>query len=150
MAALGSHSPSLVASILGWRVTWLAARVVLTSAYVYGGFVKLFDFNAAIAEQEHFGLHPGWLWASMAIVVELGGAALVISGRFVWLGAGAIGVLTTIATFVADDFWHARGAGQLMITNTFLEHLGLIAGFVLVAIMSERAVSDMPASKGVV
>jgi uncharacterized membrane protein YphA (DoxX/SURF4 family) len=148
MASPGaSDSPSWVAAILGWRWTWLAARIILTAAYVYGGFVKLFDFDAAIAEQEHFGLHPGWLWAAMAIVVELGGSALVIAGRLVWLGAGAIGALTAIATIVANDFWNAQGAGRVMVTNTFLEHLGLVAGFVLVAIMSERAV--VPVSKGV-
>jgi uncharacterized membrane protein YphA (DoxX/SURF4 family) len=148
MATLGSDSPSWVAAILGWRSTWLAARIVLTAAYVYGGFVKLLDFHAAIAEQEHFGLHPGWFWAAIAVVVELGGSALVISGRLVWLGAGALGVLTAIATLVANDFWHAQGGGQVMLTNTFLEHLGLIAGFVLVAIMSERAVADVSVSKG--
>jgi uncharacterized membrane protein YphA (DoxX/SURF4 family) len=148
VASRGSDSPSWVAAILGLRWTWLTARIVLTSAYVYGGFVKLFDFHAAIAEQEHFGLHPGWLWAAMTIVVELGGSALIISGRLVWLGAGAIGVLTAIATVVANDFWNAQGVGRVMVTNTFLEHLGLIAGFVLVAIMSERAVADVPVSKG--
>jgi uncharacterized membrane protein YphA (DoxX/SURF4 family) len=142
-----SDSPSWVAAILGWRWTWLAARVVLTSAYVYGGVVKLIDFHAAIAEQEHFGLHPGWFWAALAIVIELGGSALVIFGRFVWLGAGAIGALTAIAMLVANDFWNAQGAGRVMVANTFLEHLGLIAGFVLVAIMSQRAV--VPVSKGV-
>ena len=142
-------NPSWVAAILEWRWTWIAARIVLTSAYVYGGFVKLLDFHAAIAEQEHFGLHPGWLWAAMTIVVELSGSALVISGRLVWLGAGALGVLTAIATFVANDFWHAQGAGYALVVNTFLEHLGLIAGFVLVAIMSERAVADIPVTKGV-
>jgi uncharacterized membrane protein YphA (DoxX/SURF4 family) len=149
MAPLGSDSPSWVAAILGWRWTWIAARVVLTAAYVYGGFVKLFDFNAAIAEQEHFGLHPGWLWAAMSIIVELGASALVISGRLVWLGAGAIGALTAIAMLVANDFWNAQGAGRVMVANTFLEHLGLIAGFVLVAVMSERAVAGVPVSKGV-
>ena len=35
------------------------------------------------------------------------------------------------------------------VANTFLEHFGLIAGFVLVAIMSERAVERVPVSKGV-
>jgi uncharacterized membrane protein YphA (DoxX/SURF4 family) len=149
MASRGSDSPTWVAAILGWRWTWLTARVILTAAYVYGGFVKLFDFHAAIAEQEHFGLHPGWLWAAITVVVELGGSALVISGRLVWLGAGAIGVLTAIATFVANDFWHVQGPGYGMVVNTFLEHLGLIAGFVLVAVMSERAAADVPVSKGV-
>jgi len=31
------------------------------SAYLIGGVNKLFDFTAAVAEQEHFGLHPAWL-----------------------------------------------------------------------------------------
>jgi len=142
---MGSDSPPWVAAILKWRCTWVTARIVLTSAYVYGGLVKLFDFHAAVAEQEHFGLYPGWLWAAFAIVVELGGSALIIFGRLVWLGAGAIGVLTAIAMLVANDFWNVRGAKQIMVANTFLEHLGLIAGFALVAVMSERSV----VSKGV-
>ena len=48
-----------------------------------------------------------------------------------------------------NNFWDAQGAAHVMVANTFLEHLGLIAGFVLVAIMSERAVADVSASKGV-
>jgi uncharacterized membrane protein YphA (DoxX/SURF4 family) len=147
-AGLGSHSPDWVAAILEWRRTWLMARAVLTAAYLYGGLVKLSDFQAAVAEQEHFGLHPGWLWAAMAIVIELGGSALVISGRFVWLGAGAIGVLTAIATLVANDFWNLEGHARFMATNTFLEHLGLIAGFVLAAIMTEKVAAKKLTGNG--
>jgi uncharacterized membrane protein YphA (DoxX/SURF4 family) len=49
-----------------------------------GGLTKLLDFSAAIAEQEHFGLHPGWLWAVLTILIELGGSILVLSGYAVW------------------------------------------------------------------
>jgi uncharacterized membrane protein YphA (DoxX/SURF4 family) len=133
-----SRTPQWVATILTWPWIWVAARTVLSSAYIFGGLVKLSDFHAAIAEQEHFGLHPGWLWAGAAIIVELGGSTLVISGRLVWLGAGAIGVLTGIATLVANDFWNLDGQARLMAANTFFEHLGLIAGFVLTAIMAEH------------
>jgi len=139
-----SDRPGWVGAILGWRWTWAAARTVLTSAYLYGGLVKLTDFKAAIAEQEHFGLHPGWLWAAMAIIIELGGSALVISGRLVWLGAGAIGALTAIATLVANNFWTMEGHERFMAANTFLEHLGLIAGFVLAAAMSENSANRVP------
>ena len=103
-ATRAAGTPNWVSEILEWRLVWVAARVALTSAYVLGGLTKLFDFAGAVAEQESFGLHPGWLWASLAIVVELIGSAFVISGRFVWLGAGALGVLTAIATLVANDF----------------------------------------------
>ena len=131
--------PSWIGAILAWRGTGLLARIALTSAYLLGGIVKLADFPAAIAEQEHFGLYPGMVWAALAILVELGGSALVISGRLVWLGAGALGVLTAIASFLANNFWALQGPERVMAMNSFFEHIGLIAGFVLAALMAAPA-----------
>ena len=139
MLAGADRDPSWVDAILAWRGTWLLARIALASAYLLGGIVKLADFPAAIAEQEHFGLYPGVVWATLAIVVELGGSALVISGRLVWLGAGALGVLTGIACLVADNFWTLQGPARLMVMNSFFEHIGLIAGFVLAALTAASA-----------
>ena len=132
------RDPSWVDAILEWRWTWFLARLGLTSAYLLGGIVKLANFSAAIAEQEHFGFHPGWAWAAAAIAVELIGSLLVLTGRLVWFGAGALGVLTALATFAASPFWTMEGQARFMATNTFFEHLGLIAGFVLVAMLAER------------
>jgi uncharacterized membrane protein YphA (DoxX/SURF4 family) len=128
--------PRWVAAILQWRWTWPLARLALVSAYVIGGLTKLLDFPGAIAEQEHFGLHPGWVWATLAIVIELGGSGLVILGRLVWLGAGALGILTAIAMLVANDFWTMDGLARFVAMNSFFEHLGLIAGLVLVALIA--------------
>jgi uncharacterized membrane protein YphA (DoxX/SURF4 family) len=128
---------------LSWRRTWLVARIALTSAFILGGLTKLSDFSAAIAEQDHFGLHPGWLWAAVSILIELGGSALVISGRWVWLGAGGLGVLTAVATFVANDFWALQGHARLMMMNTLFEHVGLVGGFILAASLAERRQTDL-------
>jgi uncharacterized membrane protein YphA (DoxX/SURF4 family) len=138
---MNSHAdtPHWVSAVLAWRWTWLAARVGLVSAFLIGGETKLLDFTAAIAEQEHFGLHPGWLWASLAILVELGGSLLVISGRFVWLGAGGLGVLTAVAMLTANDFWTMTGHERFMGMNSFFEHLGLTAGLILVSIKAADA-----------
>jgi uncharacterized membrane protein YphA (DoxX/SURF4 family) len=136
----GFHrDPHWVDAILDWRGTWLAVRIALSSAYVLGGMTKLANFSGAVAEQEHFGLTPGWLWASLAILVELLGSALVISGRLVWLGAGALGVLTAIATLTANRFWTMDGDARFTATNAFFEHVGLIAGFVMVALIAAHA-----------
>jgi uncharacterized membrane protein YphA (DoxX/SURF4 family) len=132
--------------ILDWRGTWLAARIALTSAYLLGGVTKLLDFSGAVAEQQHFGLNPGWLWAALAIAVELGGSALVISGRLVWLGAGALGVLTAIATLAANDFWTLQGQERFAALNTFFEHTGLIAGFFMVALIAAKR-AELPIPK---
>jgi uncharacterized membrane protein YphA (DoxX/SURF4 family) len=128
------ETPRWVRTILGTPLIWPAARLALVSAFLIGGLTKLSDFSAAIAEQEHFGLHPGWLWAALAIIIELGGSALVMLGRLVWLGAGGLGVLTAVAMLTANDFWHLTGHDRFMALNAFFEHLGLIAGLVIVSI----------------
>ena len=136
MARSSVLDPAWITAVLEWRWTWVFARLALVGAYLIGGVSKAMDFSGAVVEQEHFGLHPGWLWAALAIVVELGGSALVIFGRLVWLGAGALGVLTAIATYVASPFWLREGSSRVMAMNTFFEHVGLIAGFVLAAILA--------------
>jgi uncharacterized membrane protein YphA (DoxX/SURF4 family) len=136
MAAWLTQPPYLVAVILHWPGTLVLARIALTSAFLLGGFTKLFNFKGAIAEQETFGLRPGAFWAIVSIIIELGGSALVISGVLVWLGAGALGVLTLIATLLADRFWTLRDKARFVAVNTFFEHLGLVGGFVLAAILA--------------
>ena len=131
-----SDDPGWVEAILHYRWTWPLARVALVSSYIIGGLTKLSDFPAAVAEQEHFGLHPASLWAALAILIELGASALVIAERLVWLGAGALGVLTAVAMLVANNFWAMEGHERFVALNSFFEHLGLIAGLVLVALMA--------------
>ena len=92
-----TDTPRWITAILS--LPWLLpiSRAALVSAFLLGGIQKLIDFPAAVVEQAHFGLQPAWLWAAAAIVVELGGSAMVIFGRWVWLGAGGLGVLTAVA-----------------------------------------------------
>jgi len=131
-------TPGWVGVILSWPWLLATSRVALVSAFLIGGIQKLTDFPAAVAEQAHFGLQPAWFWAAAAIIVELGGSALVIVGRWVWLGAGGLGVLTAVAMLAANDFWAITGRDRFMAVNAFFEHLGLIAGLVLISLLSLR------------
>jgi uncharacterized membrane protein YphA (DoxX/SURF4 family) len=135
---LARDTPRWVEFILSWPWLLPIARTALVSAFLIGGIQKITDFAAATAEQAHFGLQPAWLWAAAAIVVELGGSALVIFGRWVWLGAGGLGVLTAVAMLTANDFWAKTGHERFIAVNAFFEHLGLIAGLVLVSVLSLR------------
>jgi uncharacterized membrane protein YphA (DoxX/SURF4 family) len=132
------ENPAWVSEILHWPWVLFAARLALASAYLLGGITKLLNFPAAIAEQEGVGLRPGWLFAVLTILVELGGSALVLSGIAVWLGAGALGCLTAVAMLKADKFWTKSGKERMAQANTFFEHLGLIGGFVLIAFIYAR------------
>ena len=132
-----TDTPRWIGAILGWPGLAPICRAALVSAFLIGGIQKLIDFSGATAEQAHFGLQPAWLWAAAAVVVEIGGSLLVIFGRWVWLGAGGLGVLTAIAMGTANNFWALTGHDRFVAVNTFFEHLGLIAGLVLVCVLSE-------------
>jgi uncharacterized membrane protein YphA (DoxX/SURF4 family) len=133
-----TDAPSWITAILLCPLVLPIARIALVSAFLVGGIQKLADFPTAIAEQAHFGLQPAPLWAAAAVIVELAGSVLVIVGRLVWLGAGGLGVLTAVAMLAANNFWAMTGHDRLMAANTFFEHLGLIAGLVLVTALSVR------------
>lgn len=49
-----------------------------------------------------------------------------------------LGVFTLLAAVTANAFWTMpAGPGRFMATNAFFEHLGLIGGFVLAALVAE-------------
>ena len=113
-------------------VRWLAL-LGLCAAYLQGGFDKAVDFNAALAEMNHFGLSPAAPLATATIVLELGASVLVLTGWYRWLGALALGGFTVFATFLANRFWELPPPDRIMVANSFFEHLGLVGGFLLVA-----------------
>ncbi|HGL6720251.1 DoxX family protein [Burkholderia contaminans] len=130
-------NPAWVHALLAQRWVLPLARLALVSAYLIGGVAKALDFDGAVAEQAHFGLHPAAWWAALAIAVEIGGSLCVVFRRFTWLGAGSLGMLTLVAMGVANDFWNHTGAERFMALNSFFEHLGLIAALLLATLLAD-------------
>jgi len=116
-------------------VTAAATRVVLCLPFWWSGLSKLLDFSGGTAEMAALGLEPAGLFNALTILVQLGGSLLVILNLWTWLGAGALGVFTALATVMAHRFWTLDGIERVRELNIFLEHLAIIAGFVLVAIL---------------
>ncbi|MCA3778273.1 MAG: DoxX family protein [Burkholderia sp.] len=133
----GVGNPAWVRMLLARPAVLPLVRLALVSAYLIGGVAKALDFDGAVAEQAHFGLHPAALWAALAIAVEIAGSLCVVFNRFTWLGAGSLGMLTLVAMAVANDFWNRTGAGHFMALNSFFEHLGLIAALVLATLLAD-------------
>ena len=120
--------------IIGSAVVRTVSLLALCAAYIQGPLTKIFDFNGALIEMDHFGLHPAAFFAVAVIVFELTASAMVVSGRLRWAGALALSCFTLLATFIALRFWEmAPGMDRMMATNAFYEHLGLAGAFVIVA-----------------
>ena len=123
-------------------VRWVA-MLLLCSAYIQGGLTKLFDFNAAIAEMNHFGLAPAVPFAVLVIALELIASLMILCGIYRWVAALGLAGFTAMATFLANRFWEALPPDRLMMMNSFFEHLGLVGGFFLVAWHDLRAKDDI-------
>ena len=128
-------------------VLWLC-RVGLCLVFVYSGVTKLIDFRAGVAEQKQFGMPFPALFAVVTIAVQLGCPTLI----FFFGGVpGAIGALTLagftmMATFVGHPFWRELGKDHFVDLNSFLEHFGMIAGFVLLALIDLNQVPGLIAA----
>lgn len=132
-------TPAPIAALLESPALNLGARVLLTLPFWTSGIAKLLDLDGALAEAAHFGLEPAWVTVIATLVVQLGGSAALIAGRFAWVGAGALGVFTALATLIAHPFWTvADPMARFHERNTFLEHVGLVGGLILAAILTHR------------
>jgi len=130
-------TPPWIERLLG--ATWfgIAARLLLTLPFWSSGVAKLLDPAGALAEAHHFELKPAALVVVATIVVQIAGSALLVLGRWAWLGAGALGIFTAWATIIAHPFWAiADPVQRFHERNTFLEHAGLIGGLIVAAILA--------------
>lgn len=115
------------------------ALLLLVAAYLQGGLDKAANLSGAIAEMRHFGLEPAAPFAVATIVLELGASLLILAGRLRWLGALALAIFTFAASLLANRFWAAAPPLRIGLENGFFEHLGLVGGFLLVALNDWRA-----------
>ncbi|HVI90989.1 MAG TPA: DoxX family protein [Dongiaceae bacterium] len=123
----------VLAPVLGSRLLYWLALLVLCAAYLQGGLNKVLDFDTAVAEMRHFNLEPAAPIAAATIALEIGASLFILSGYLRWLAALALAGFTLIASFLANPFWSVMPPERLAMANAFFEHLGLVGGFLLVA-----------------
>jgi uncharacterized membrane protein YphA (DoxX/SURF4 family) len=137
----GLTTPEFVQAILEWPWTWLIARFALVLYFLVSGLSKIADFRGAVAEMEQAGMPAPVAMALLSIFVELTGSVFVLIGRWVWLGAGMLGVFTAIGAVTAHAFWKVSGPARKEAIAVFLMHLGLVAAFVFDALLAERVIA---------
>jgi transmembrane protein len=130
--------PSWVAAVLESRIVSRLARVVLTFMFWSSGIAKLVDFQSGLNDMTHFHLAPPAAYDIATIVVQLVGSALVIWGRWAWLGAGALSVFTLLTIPIAHHFWDMSGPQRMGEMYTAVEHVSICGGLLLAAILCRK------------
>jgi len=130
--------PRFIADILDSRAGLLLARIVLTFVFWSSGLAKLFDFGSNAAEMESFGLYPGWFFNSATLLLQIIGSLMIIFNRGTWLACGALAIFTFLTIPVAHPFWSKEGEEAFRDMTVALEHISLIGGLALAAILSRK------------
>ncbi|MBO1080215.1 DoxX family protein [Roseomonas haemaphysalidis] len=128
----------MIRSVLSRPALLVVARVLLTFPFWGSGLAKLIDFQGGTAEMAMFGLHPPAVINAVVALTQLTGSALIIANRAAWLGAGALGVFTALTIPIVHHFWSLDGERGIVAFHTATEHVGMIGGLILAAILAER------------
>jgi len=121
---------------LGSRTLWFIARLLLCVVFVSSGLAKLIDFQGGLAEMQAAGLSPDWLFNIATAVTLLAGSVLIVWGRALWLGAGALAVFLLLTIAVVHRFWALPEPQAQVAMFWALEHISVVGGLMAAAIAS--------------
>lgn len=129
--------PDTIARLTGSPAFAFVARVLLTFVFWSSGLAKLFDFAANAAMMEGFGLTPGWAFNIATLLVQIGASLMIILNRGTWLAAGTLAAFTALTIPIAHPFWAMQGEEAFRAMTVALEHVSLIGGLALAAVLSQ-------------
>lgn len=131
--------PKLIGTILDSTAFDILARVLLTFVFWTSGLAKLLDFDANAATMEGFGLTPGWLFNTATLLLQIGASLMIVLDRGTWLATGALAVFSVLTIPIAHPFWAKEGEEAFRDMTVALEHVSVIGGLAVYAILSRRA-----------
>jgi putative oxidoreductase len=111
----------------------LAGRLLIAAIFLVAGIRKVLGFAGTVGYFTKLGFPAAEAFAVIAIIIELGGAILLIAGwRTRWV-AWLLVLFVAIATAMAHRFWEFDAAQQANQLNHFLKNVAIIGGLLFVA-----------------
>jgi putative oxidoreductase len=116
-------------------------RILLGVLFLVVGIRKIMFYSGSAAYFTKLGFPAPEVMAVLAILIEIGGAALLILGwqtrRISWL----LILFVVIATAMAHRFWEFDAAQYANQMNHFLKNAAIVGGLLYVAVLGAGALS---------
>lgn len=103
--------------------------------FLVSGVHKGIYFSRAIEEFRQAAIPFLYFSLISTIVLHLVASLALITGIFAREAAIALAVFTLVATIKVHNFWIRTGEDRLMQSRIALDHLGLIGGLILLAVI---------------
>ncbi|HYA37950.1 MAG TPA: DoxX family protein [Candidatus Methylomirabilis sp.] len=110
----------------------LAGRILMAVIFLLSGVGKIGNFAGTAAYMAHQGVPLTELALVITIVIEVGGAALLILGWNVRFVAGVLFLWMIPVTLMFHNFWAAPADQHMIQQIMFLKNLAMMGGFLYV------------------
>lgn len=110
------------------RYTYIVSRTALGLIFLSSGISKITGWHATAGYMASKGMFAVPFFLAAAIVLELGGALLLISGFRPKLGALMLVVMLLPTTLIMHNFWAATGQEHQMQMIQFMKNLSILGG----------------------
>jgi putative oxidoreductase len=121
--------------------TLLIGRVLLGVLFLVAGIRKIMLYSGSVAYFTKLGFPAPEVMAVLAILIEVGGGALLILGwqtrRVSWL----LVLFVVIATAMAHRFWEFDAPQYANQMNHFLKNAAIVGGLLYVAVLGAGKLS---------
>jgi putative oxidoreductase len=106
----------------------------MASLAVFGGLQKIVMYGGATAFAASFGIPAPGLLMPLAIGLELGCAAALLTRRLCRPAAAILAVWTLVLGLWFHRFWAVPAADWQMMIDSFFHHFVMTGGFIYVAV----------------
>jgi putative oxidoreductase len=119
----------------------LIGRILLGLLFLVAGIRKIMFYSGSVAYFTKLGFPAPEIMGVLAILIEVGGGALLLLGwqtrRISWL----LVLFVAIATVMAHRFWEFDAAQYANQMNHFLKNVAIIGGLLYVAVLGAGGLS---------
>jgi putative oxidoreductase len=111
----------------------LVSRILIAVLFLVAGITKAMGYAGTVGYMAKVGFPAPQLMTVIAIVIEIGGAVLLIVGWKTRWVAWALVVFVLVATFAAHRFWEFDAAQMMNQRTQFLKNFAIIGGLLMLA-----------------
>jgi putative oxidoreductase len=119
----------------------LVGRILLAFIFVQAGIGKLSAIDATVANMTSHGIPLSNVLVWGAVVLEIGGGLLLMTGLFARCAALALAIYTLVLALIFHAYWLAPAAQARVDHIIFFNHVSIIGGMLCVVAFGAGAYS---------
>jgi putative oxidoreductase len=133
-AATATTTATATATATAEMADWvsLVGRLALAALFLWSGYGKLVSIDGNVAYMQAVGLPAAGLLIWVALLVELLGGAMLLTGWRARWAAAVLALFTVVATFLFHAYWNAPADQALNQQIHFMKNIAIIGGLLVV------------------